>query len=187
MASDPLPSRCRGDHLNPLYPATRRREFIIGIDWPSRVNPSGSHPSPPPQYVSIKYTQRPVEAGNYPGGKCRRQLRYTVAGTIDDPYGTNVNHRHGPWRLFEVAESATLDGVGWCNHRRVIVPISNTPSIKLNNDIMLCCSNTKSPLDLIQSIARTPGAVQLDHPERASRGVLTRHAPIYIAVATAGS
>jgi hypothetical protein len=123
--------------------------------------------------VSIKYTQRPVEAGNYPGGKCRRQLRYTVAGTIDDPYGTNVNHRHGPWRLFEVAESATLDGVGWCNHRRVIVPISNTPSIKLNNDIMLCCSNTKSPLDLIQSIARTLGAVQLDHPERASRDVLT--------------
>ncbi len=46
---------------------------------------------------------------------------------IDDHRGTEVIHRHDPWRSFEAVEFATLAWVDWFNHRRLLEPIGNVP------------------------------------------------------------
>jgi putative transposase len=85
-----------------------------------------------------------------------------VAETVDFSYGSGMIYR----RLFEAAGFATLDGVGWFNHRCLIEPVSNIPSAKLNNDIMPCRNSPQSPPDLIRSTAGTHGAIQPNHSER---------------------
>jgi hypothetical protein len=134
--SEPPPSRCRNDDSNP--PWTCRSNTPSAL---SKLAPS------PVRSVACNYDNAAAE-------------------TINGPYAAEVIRRRGPWRLFEAAEFATLDGVGWFNHRCLIEPISNIPSAKLNNDIMPCRNSPKSPPDLIRSTAGTRGAIQPDHSER---------------------
>ena len=80
------------------------------------------------QYVSIKYTERLAEAGIEPSvGSVGDSYDNALAETINGLYKAEVIHRLGPWRSFEAVEFATLEWVGWFNHRRLLEPIGNIP------------------------------------------------------------
>jgi len=80
------------------------------------------------QYVSIKYTERLVEAGVEPSvGSVGDSYDNALAETINGLYKAEVIHRRGPWRSFEAVEFATLEWVNWFNHRRLLEPIGNIP------------------------------------------------------------
>ena len=80
------------------------------------------------QYVSIKYTERLVEAGVEPSvGSVGDSYDNALTETINGLYKTEVVHRRGPWRSFEAVEFATLEWVDWFNNRRLLEPIGNIP------------------------------------------------------------
>jgi putative transposase len=80
------------------------------------------------QYVSIKYTERLVEAGLVPSvGSVGDSFDNALAETINGLYKTEVIHRRGPWRGLEAVEYATLEWVDWFNNRRLFEPIGNMP------------------------------------------------------------
>ena len=80
------------------------------------------------QYVSIKYTERLIEAGLVPSvGSVGDSYDNALAETINGLYKTEVIHRRGPWRSFEAVEFATLEWVDWFNNRRLLEPIGNIP------------------------------------------------------------
>ena len=82
----------------------------------------------PPQYVSIKYTERLAEAGVEPSvGSVGDSFDNALAETINGLYKAEVIHRRGPWRNFEAVEFATLEWVDWFNNRRLLEPIGNIP------------------------------------------------------------
>ena len=80
------------------------------------------------QYVSIKYTERLIEAGLVPSlGSVGDSYDNALAETINGLYKAEVIHRRGPWRSFEAVEFATLEWVDWFNNRRLLEPIGNIP------------------------------------------------------------
>jgi putative transposase len=80
------------------------------------------------QYVSIKYTERLVEAGIEPSvGSVGDSYDNALAETINGLYKTEVIRLRGPWRSLEAVELATLEWVDWFNHRRLLEPIGNVP------------------------------------------------------------
>eukprot|EP00456_Euglypha_rotunda_P088095 TRINITY_DN9002_c0_g2_i1.p1 TRINITY_DN9002_c0_g2~~TRINITY_DN9002_c0_g2_i1.p1 ORF type:complete len:302 (+),score=35.37 TRINITY_DN9002_c0_g2_i1:337-1242(+) len=80
------------------------------------------------QYVSIKYTDRLLEAGIEPSvGTVGDSYDNALAETINGLYKAEVIHRRGPWRSLESVEFATLEWVDWFNHRRLMGPIGNIP------------------------------------------------------------
>ena len=80
------------------------------------------------QYVSIKYTERLVEAGLVPSvGSVGDSFDNALAETINGLYKAEVIHRRGPWRSLESVEYATLEWVDWFNNRRLLAPIGNIP------------------------------------------------------------
>jgi putative transposase len=80
------------------------------------------------QYVSIKYTERIVEAGIEPSvGSVGDSYDNTLAETVIGLFKTEVMHRRGPWRNLEAVEFATLEWVDWFNNRRLLEPIGNIP------------------------------------------------------------
>ena len=80
------------------------------------------------QYVSIRYTDRLVEAGVLPSvGSVGDSYDNALAETINGLYKTEVIHRCGPWRSFEAVEFATLEWVDWFNNRRLFEPIGHIP------------------------------------------------------------
>ncbi len=73
------------------------------------------------QYVSIKYTERLVEAGLVPSvGSVGDSYDNALAETINGLYKAEVIWRRGPWRSFEAVEFATLEWVDWFNNRRLL-------------------------------------------------------------------
>ena len=71
------------------------------------------------QYVSIKYTERLVEAGLVPSvGSVGDSYDNALAETINGLYKAEVIWRRGPWRSLEAVEYATLEWVDWFNNRR---------------------------------------------------------------------
>ncbi|HEX2940445.1 MAG TPA: IS3 family transposase [Rhodopila sp.] len=80
------------------------------------------------QYVSIKYTDRLVEAGIEPSvGSVGDSYDNALAESINGLYKTEVIRRRGPWKSLEAVEYATLEWVDWFNHRRLLEPIGNIP------------------------------------------------------------
>ena len=80
------------------------------------------------QYVSIKYTERLVEAGLVPSvGSVGDSYDNALAETINGLYKAEVIHRRGPWRSLEAVEYATLEWVDWFNNRRLLEPIGHVP------------------------------------------------------------
>jgi len=74
------------------------------------------------QYVSIKYTERLLEAGIEPSvGSVGDSYDNALAETINGLYKTEVIHRRGPWRSFEAVEFATLECDDWFNDWRAFV------------------------------------------------------------------
>jgi putative transposase len=85
-------------------------------------------PLEPKQYVSIRYTERLVEAGIEPSvGSVGDSYDNALAETINGLYKAEVIHRLGPWRNLQAVEMATLEWVDWFNHRRLLEPIGNVP------------------------------------------------------------
>jgi putative transposase len=83
------------------------------------------------QYVSIKYTERLMEAGIEPSvGSVGDSYDNALAETINGLYKAEVIHRRGPWRSFEAVEFATLEWVNWFNYRRLLEPIGNIPPVE---------------------------------------------------------
>jgi putative transposase len=80
------------------------------------------------QYLSIKYTERLLDAGLEPSvGSVGDSYDNALAETINGLYKAEVIHRRGPWRSFEAVEFATLEWVDWFNNRRIFEPIGNIP------------------------------------------------------------
>ncbi|WP_155616828.1 DDE-type integrase/transposase/recombinase, partial [Xanthomonas translucens] len=80
------------------------------------------------QYVSIRYTERLVEAGLEPSvGSVGDSYDNALAETINGLYKAEVIHRTSSWRTREEVEWATLNWVDWFNNRRLLEPIGNIP------------------------------------------------------------
>ena len=80
------------------------------------------------QYVSIKYTERLVEAGIEPSvGSRGDSYDNALAETINGLYKAELIRRRGPWKTREAVELATLEWVSWFNHIRLLEPIGYIP------------------------------------------------------------
>jgi len=80
------------------------------------------------QYVSIRYTERLLEAGIEPSvGSVGDSYDNALAETVIGLFKTEVIRRRGPWRSLEAVEYATLEWVDWYNTRRLLEPIGNVP------------------------------------------------------------
>ena len=80
------------------------------------------------QYVSIRYTERLVEAGIEPSvGSVGDSYDNALAESVIGLFKTEVIRRRGPWRSLEAIEFATLEWVDWFNNRRLLGPIGNIP------------------------------------------------------------
>jgi transposase InsO family protein len=84
------------------------------------------------QYLSIRYSERLVEAGAVPSvGRVGDSYDHALAETIIGLYKTEVIRHRGPWRTLDAVEYATLEWVDWFNHRRRLEPIGNIPPAEL--------------------------------------------------------
>jgi transposase InsO family protein len=80
------------------------------------------------QYVSIRYTERLLEAGIEPSvGSVGDSYDNALAETVIGLFKTEVIRRCGPWRSLQAVEYATLEWVDWFNNRRLLEPIGNIP------------------------------------------------------------
>ncbi len=80
------------------------------------------------QYVSIRYSERLVEAGIQPSvGSRGDSYDNALAETINGLYKTELIHRCAPWKSRESVELATLEWVAWFNHHRLLEPIGYIP------------------------------------------------------------
>jgi putative transposase len=80
------------------------------------------------QYLSIRYTDRLVEAGVEPSvGSTGDAYDNALAETINGLFKTEVIRSRGPWKGLEDVEYATLEWVDWFNNRRLLEPIGNVP------------------------------------------------------------
>jgi transposase InsO family protein len=86
------------------------------------------------QYLSIRYTDRLLEAGIEPSlGSVGDSYDNAMAETVIGLYKTEVIRRRGPWRHVDAVEYATLEWVDWFNHRRILEPIGYVPPIELES------------------------------------------------------
>jgi putative transposase len=80
------------------------------------------------QYLSIRYTERLLEAGIEPSvGSVGDSYDNALAETVIGLFKTEVIRRRGPWRSLDAVEYATLEWVDWYNTRRLLEPIGNMP------------------------------------------------------------
>jgi putative transposase len=80
------------------------------------------------QYLSIRYSERLLEAGIEPSvGSVGDSYDNALAETINGLFKAELIHRRGPWRSAETVEFATLEWVDWFNNRRLLEPIGNIP------------------------------------------------------------
>ncbi len=75
------------------------------------------------QYLSIRYTERLVDAGVQPSaGSVGDSYDNALAETINGLYKAEVVHRRA-WRTLQDVELATLEWVHWYNHHRLLSPL----------------------------------------------------------------
>jgi transposase InsO family protein len=92
------------------------------------------------QYVSIRYTERLVEAGIEPSvGSVGDSYDNALAETINGLFKTEVIRRRGPWRSLQAVEFATLEWVDWFNRRRLLEPIGNVPPAEALGHAQISC------------------------------------------------
>ncbi len=79
------------------------------------------------QYVSIRYSERLVEAGIEPSvGSVGDSYDNALVETTNGLYKAEVIHRQA-WKSREAVELATLQWVDWLNHRRLLGSIGHRP------------------------------------------------------------
>ena len=80
------------------------------------------------QYLSMRYTDRLVDAGIAPSvGSQGDAYDHALAESVIGLFKTEVIRRKGPWRTLEAVEFATLVWVDWFNLRRLLGPIGDIP------------------------------------------------------------
>ena len=80
------------------------------------------------QYLSIRYTDRLLEAGIEPSvGSVGDSYDNAMAETINGLYKVEVIHRRESWNELDDVEYATLEWVDWFNHQRILEPIGDIP------------------------------------------------------------
>lgn len=80
------------------------------------------------QYVSIRYTERLVEAGIEPSvGSRGDSYDNALAETINGLYKAELIHKREPWKNRESVELATLNWVFWFNRQRLLGSIGYIP------------------------------------------------------------
>ena len=80
------------------------------------------------QYVSIRYSERLVEAGVEPSvGSKSDGYDNALAETINGLYKVELIHRRAQWKTKEAVELATLEWVAWFNNHRLLEPIGYIP------------------------------------------------------------
>ncbi len=83
------------------------------------------------QYLSIRYTERLMEAGIEPSvGSVGDSYDNALAESVIGLFKTEVIRRRGPWRTIEDVEFATLEWVDWFNNRRLLGPIGYIPPVE---------------------------------------------------------
>ena len=81
-----------------------------------------------PQYLSMRYTDRLVDAGIAPSvGSQGDAYDNALAESVIGLFKTEVIRRKGPWRSLEAVEFATLAWVDWFNTRRLLGPLGDIP------------------------------------------------------------
>ena len=76
------------------------------------------------QYLSIKYTERLVEAGIDPSvGTVGDSYDNALAECVIGLFKTEVINQIGPWKSMREVEWETLKWVDWYNNRRLFGPI----------------------------------------------------------------
>ena len=80
------------------------------------------------QYVSIKYTERLVEAGiDLSVGSVGDSYDNALAETVIGLFKTELIHHQGTWRSLAAVEVATMNWVDWYNNRRLLGSIGGIP------------------------------------------------------------
>ena len=80
------------------------------------------------QYLSMRYTERLLEAGIEPSvGSVGDSYDNALAETIIGLFKSEVIGRNGPWRNVQEVELATCQWVDWFNHRRLLEPLGYIP------------------------------------------------------------
>jgi len=80
------------------------------------------------QYLAMRYTARPADAGIAPSvGSRGDSYDNALAESIIGLFKTEVIRRKGPWRHLDAVEFATLEWVDWFNTRRLLEPIGYVP------------------------------------------------------------
>lgn len=80
------------------------------------------------RYVSIRYTERLAQAGIAPSvGSRGDSYDNALAETRSRLYKAELIHRRALWRTRETVELATLEGVHWFNHHRLLESIGYVP------------------------------------------------------------
>src|SRR5680860_600617 len=80
------------------------------------------------QYLSIRYTERPAEAGAVTSvGSRGDSYDNALAESVIGLYKTELIRGQGPWKTLQDVEFATLEWVDWFNHRRLFESIGNIP------------------------------------------------------------
>lgn len=80
------------------------------------------------QYVSIRYSERPAEAGIEPSvGSRGDSYDNALAETINGLHKKELIHRRAPWKTRESVELATLEWAAWYNYHRLMEPLGYIP------------------------------------------------------------
>jgi transposase InsO family protein len=74
------------------------------------------------QYLSIRYTERLIEAG-IEASSVGDSYDNALAETVNGQYKAELINHEGPWRGLEHIELETLGWVHWFNHVRLLEPI----------------------------------------------------------------
>ena len=83
------------------------------------------------QYLSMRYTDRLIDAGIEPSvGSRGDSYDNALAESVIGLYKTEVIRRRGPWRGLDDVEFATLEWVHWYNHQRILEPIGYIPPVE---------------------------------------------------------
>ncbi|WP_143728825.1 IS3 family transposase [Microbulbifer sp. GL-2] len=86
------------------------------------------------QYLSIRYTERLIEAGFQASvGSVGDSYDNALAETINGLFKAEIIHRAGPWKGLNEVEHATLTWVDWFNHRRILGSIGDMPPAEYEN------------------------------------------------------
>jgi transposase InsO family protein len=89
------------------------------------------------QYLSIRYTERLLQAGIEPSvGSRGDSYDNALAETVVGLFKTEVIRQRGPWRGFDDVEFATLEWVWWFNHQRLLEPLGYLPPAEFEEQFL---------------------------------------------------